>query len=57
MTNDPINCDTYRSYTIGLKAAAWMAEHQPSALDDHNTNEANAAACRLGDRAKSLGPR
>lgn len=57
MTNDPINCDTYRSWAIPLKAAAWIAQTQPAALDAHNTNEANAAACKLGDRAKSLGPR
>ena len=57
LTNDPINCDTYRRHTIRLTAAAWMARHQPEALDAHNTNEANAAACALGDRSKSLGPR
>lgn len=35
-------------------SAVYMTD---SDLDAHNTNEANYAACKLGDRAKSLGPR
>ncbi len=57
MTNDPINCDTYVSHRWALKAAAIQAREDPAALDAHNTNEANAGACKLGDRGKSLGPR
>lgn len=54
VTNDPVNCDTYRSFTIVLQAAAVMAAKQPDALDAHNTNEANAHACKLGQR-RTLG--
>ena len=51
---DPINCDTYQSFAFTV-AMAVVAPNE--VLDRHNLNEANAAACRLGDRSKSLGPR
>jgi len=57
VSNDPINCDSYVSHRWALKAAAIQAREDPGALDAHNTNEANAAACKLGARGKSLGPR
>lgn len=57
VTNDPINCDTYKRHRWGLKATLAQAQDDPGVIDDHNTNEANAAACKLGDRTKSLGPR
>lgn len=56
-TNDPINCDTYKRHRWSLKATLAQAQDDPGVIDDHNTNEANAAACKLGDRSKSLGPR
>lgn len=51
---DPINCLTYASFAFTVA----MAVAAPDAvLDKHNLNEANYAACKLGDRSKSLGPR
>lgn len=57
VTNDPINCHTYRSHNWAIEAALAQIKVNPGVLDDHNINEANAAACRLGSRRNSLGPR
>ena len=54
VTEDPINCLTYASFAFTVAMAVVAPE---SVLDRHNLNEANAAACKLGDRAKSLSPR